>query len=70
MKFKIEISPGCEEEIILRAPEATERIRRLQSVIENALEKPGELMLYDAGKEYYVAKNMLDSINTCTCLDL
>ena len=54
MKFKIEISPGCEEEIILRAPEATERIRRLQSVIENALEKPGELMLYDAGKEYYI----------------
>lgn len=54
MKLKIEISPGCEEEIVIRAPEMNGRIYRLQSAIESALERSDALALYDAGKEYYI----------------
>ena len=54
MKLKIEISPGCEEEIIIRAPEANEKIQRLRRLIEDELGRAGELTLHDAGKEYYL----------------
>ena len=54
MKLKIEISPGCEEEIIIRAPEANEKIQRLRRIIEDELGRAGELTLHDAGKEYYI----------------
>lgn len=54
MKLKTEISPGYEEEVIIRAPAETDGVRRLRSLIEEAILYGEGIGLYDSGKEYYL----------------
>ena len=65
MKLKIEISEGNAEEIIIRAPAATDEVRRLQRLIESELEKQGEIALHDGGREYYVPYGSVLFFETC-----
>ncbi len=54
MKLRIEIDPDSPEEIVLRASAITEDIRRLQTVIADALSQKEELALKLGERECYV----------------
>lgn len=54
MKLKIEIEPGIPEEVILRAPDVTDNVRRIRRAIEQALEKPGEIAARRDGAEIFL----------------
>lgn len=54
MKLKIEIGPGVPEEVILRAPEVDDRVRRIRHALEEALEKPGEIAVRRNGGEFFL----------------
>jgi len=54
LKLRIEIAPELPEEIVLRSPDMTDEIRKLQSVIADALSQKAELALRLGDNECYV----------------
>ena len=54
MKLRIEIDPDSQEEILLRAPAVTDEVRRLQTVIAEALSRKLELALQLGEQECYI----------------
>lgn len=54
MKLRIEIDPDSQEEILLRAPAVTDEVRRLQTVIAEALSRKLELALQLGERECYI----------------
>ncbi len=54
MKLRIEIDPNASEEVILRGPSVNDEIRRLQTVIADALSQKIELALRLGESECYV----------------
>lgn len=54
MKLKIEIEPGSEREVILRAPTADDEVRRIQNAIEKAMSSTGEIALKSFAGEIFV----------------
>ena len=56
MKIKIEIAEG-DEEIVIRCRERDARVAELERVLGNVLRGSGEMTLYLAGTEYFVAKS-------------
>lgn len=57
MKIRIEISEDDPEEIIIRCRERTERIKLVESVVENILRGGSELVLSIGSREYYVPQS-------------
>lgn len=55
MKLKIEIAPDCEEELILRCREKTERIAEWERVLEEQLKRDSTLTLSIGNTEYYLS---------------
>ena len=53
MKLRIEFVPGAEKELILRAPEIDDEVRRIQAALE-AVSSPGEIALKSAGGEVFL----------------
>lgn len=56
MRIKIEISDESEE-IIIRCREHDDKILEIERAIDNVLKGNGEMVLYSAGTEFYVAKS-------------
>ncbi|MBR6806981.1 MAG: LytTR family transcriptional regulator [Clostridia bacterium] len=57
MKFTCEISPDAAyDEVIIRCRSRSDKIRLLESAIENALAGDSELVLFIRDSEYYVPK--------------
>ncbi len=57
VKYTCIVSPDTdEEEIIIRVREKTDRVKLLESVIENVLESDSSVTLYVMDTEYYVPK--------------
>lgn len=56
MKIKIEIAEG-DEEIVIRCRERDARVAELERVLGSVLRGSGEMTLYLAGTEYFVAKS-------------
>ena len=56
MKIKIEIAEG-DEEIVIRCRERDARVAELERALGSILKGSGEMTLYLAGTEYYVAKS-------------
>ena len=54
MKLRIEIEPGAEKELILRAPAIDDDVRRVQAAIASLSENPEEIALKFAGGEIFV----------------
>ena len=57
MKLYTEVSQHLEEQIVIRCKERTDRIRLLESVIENMLSANAEITLTDGETEYFIRKN-------------
>lgn len=57
MKIRIEISEDDPEEIVIRCRERTERIKLVESVVENILRGGSELVLSIGSREYYVPQS-------------
>ena len=54
MKLKTEIANQFEEEIIIRCKERTDKIKRIERVIENLIREDGEIVLKDINGEYFI----------------
>ena len=54
MKLKIEIDPSQPEELILRAPEVNDTVRRVQRAIDAALSGVGEISVRKGGEECFM----------------
>lgn len=54
MKLKIELTPDSPEEIIIRCNQRTEKIKRIESVIENLINEDAETVLYIGETEFFV----------------
>jgi DNA-binding LytR/AlgR family response regulator len=57
MKLYTEISENFEEQVVIRCQKRTDRIRLLESVIENMLSANAEITLTDGETEYFIPKN-------------
>jgi DNA-binding LytR/AlgR family response regulator len=57
MKLYTEVSQHLEEQIVIRCKERTDRIRLIESVIENMLSANAEITLTDGETEYFIRKN-------------
>ena len=54
MKLKIEIEPGLPEEVILRAPDINDTVRRVRRALEAALDRSGEISVRREGEELFL----------------
>ena len=59
MKLKIEINPDFSEEVIIRAPELSERVSKVQQAIKTALSKSKEIALRYDEQEVYIPYSAL-----------
>ena len=57
MKLYTEVLPQGAEEIVIRCRQRDEKIRLLESIIENVLSENAELTLSDGETEYFVPKS-------------
>lgn len=57
MKLYTEVSENLEEQIVIRCKQRTDRIRLIESVIENMLSSNAEISLTDGETEYFIRKN-------------
>ncbi len=57
MKFRTEIRDEGDEEIVIVCKSRSERIKRLERIIENALGSDAEMILELGDAEYYVKKS-------------
>lgn len=58
MKFRLEISPLCEEEeILLRCREPNARTRELENILSSLADSPSDMVLHLGDTEYYVPKS-------------
>ncbi len=57
MKLHTEVRQDGAEEIVIRCKQRDEKIRLLESIIENVLSENAELTLTDGETEYFVPKN-------------
>ena len=55
VKLRIEIEPGAEREVILRAPTVDGDVRRIRDAIEKAVSSPGEIALKSGDGEVFVS---------------
>ena len=53
MKLRIEISPGAEREVVIKAPELDDEVRRLQTAVEKA-SSSGEIALRSGDGEVFI----------------
>jgi DNA-binding LytR/AlgR family response regulator len=56
MKFRCEVQLGADEEIVIKCSERSEKIKRLEKIIENALGADAEMILTLGDAEYFVPK--------------
>ncbi len=56
MRIRTETDPNGEEEIVIKCKSRNEKIILIEELIENALKSRGDLPLYNANTEYYIAK--------------
>ena len=54
MKLRIEIDPSGEEEVVIRAPEISDKIRRLQETIDREMKGSEEIAVRKDGEECYL----------------
>ena len=54
MKFRLEVDPGAEEELVLRVRELNAQALRLQKWASDLLVEKAEMKLYRGDTEYYV----------------
>ncbi len=55
MKIKLEISPDFqEEEIVIRCKENSDKIKKIESALENLINEKTEIVLYVGETEYFV----------------
>ncbi len=54
MKIRTEISEDGQEEIIIRCPQRTEKIKSIETALERLILSHQEMLLYLSGAEYYV----------------
>ena len=59
MKLKVEIFPDCEEEIIIRCSSQNERIKRIESAIENLINENAEMVLTIGESEFFIPKKQI-----------
>lgn len=57
MRFRTDIRDECDEEIVIVCKSRSERIKRLERIIENALGTDAEMILNLSDAEYYVKKS-------------
>ncbi|MBE6639038.1 MAG: LytTR family transcriptional regulator [Ruminococcaceae bacterium] len=57
MKLYTEVSGEAQEQVVIRCRQRTEKIKLLESIIENLLSDNAELTLTDGETEYFVPKN-------------
>ena len=54
MKLKIEIEQGAEREVIIRADEIDDEVKRVRAALEKAISFSGEIALKSAGGEVFM----------------
>ena len=57
MRFRTEIRDECDEEIVIVCKSRSDKIKRLERVIENALGSDAEMILTLGDAEYYIKKS-------------
>ena len=65
MKLKIEIDPSLPEEVVLRAPEINETVRRVQRALEIALDRTGEIAVGRGGEEMFLPYSAIYYFEVC-----
>lgn len=65
MKLRIEVDGECDEEIIIRCREIDDRIKILQDIISNTVDKNASLCLSLNNTDYYINRNEILFFETC-----
>ncbi len=55
MKLRIEIDPECEEEIVIKSREVSDKLRRIQAAVDRELNGQGEIAVRKDDVELYVS---------------
>ena len=65
MKIRTEISKDGQEEIIIRCPQRTDKIKSIETALERLILSHQEMLMYLSGTEYYVPTDDILFFESC-----